>query len=331
MADINTFICENYRIPFNINVIVCVFYILIFLLAIPGNFLVGLVIGFHKQALSPSDLYLLHLALADILLALTLPFWATSITQGWVFGSIVCKVVSFLLEVSFYTSILFLVCISVDRYLVIVRAMEARKASRRLVSWGACGAVWCLGGVLSLPALYNSTFLPPGHEQEVCLQSYDPTTAEKWRLATRALRHILGFLLPLGVMVACYSITIARLLRTRGGFQRQRAMRVIIVVVAAFLFCWMPYHMAVIADTLLREEMVAFDCMTRSTVDRAIFATQSLGLLHSCVNPVLYAFVGEKFRKRLLQELRKKGLLERASLTRASRSSQSSDFISTLM
>ncbi|KAF0026128.1 hypothetical protein F2P81_020865 [Scophthalmus maximus] len=63
----------------------------------------------------------------------------------------------------------------------------------------------------------------------------------------------------------------------------------------------------------------------------AMFATQSLGLLHSCVNPVLYAFVGEKFRRRLQQFMRKAGVLERASVTRASRSSLSSEITSTVM
>lgn len=309
---------------------VCVFYVLIFLLAIPGNLVVGLVIGSSKQELSPSDLYLLHLAVADILLALTLPFWATSIVVGWVFGDTMCKIVSILQELSFYASILFLACISVDRYLVIVRAMEARNARRRLVSWGICAVVWFAGGLLSLPSLLNSSF-PHNTGRAVCTELYDPSSADEWRLATRGLRHTLGFILPLAVMLTCYGVTIKRLLHTRGGFQRQRAMRVIVAVVVVFLLCWTPYHLAVMADTLLRAKVVVYMCQTRNAVDKAMFATQSLGLLHSCVNPVLYAFVGEKFRRRLMQVLRKTGMIERASVTRASRSSQSFEITSTLL
>ncbi|XP_071377484.1 C-X-C chemokine receptor type 2-like [Centroberyx affinis] len=323
--------CNTLSISDVVTVAVSMFYVLIFLLAIPGNLVVGLVIGFTRQALSPSDLYLLHLAVADILLAITLPFWATSVTLGWVFGDSMCKIVSILQELSFYASILFLTCISVDRYLVIVRAMEARKANRRLVSWGVCGAVWFAGGLLSLPGLFNSSLPSSKPNQSVCVEQYDPSSADEWRLATRVLRHTLGFVIPLVIMLTCYGVTIKRLLHTRGGFQRQRAMRVIVAVVIAFLLCWTPYHLAVMADTFFRAKIVLYKCPARNAVDQAMFATQSLGLLHSCVNPVLYAFVGEKFRRSLAQVLRKAGILERTSVTRASRSSLSSEITSTFM
>ncbi|XP_059895367.1 C-X-C chemokine receptor type 2-like isoform X2 [Gadus macrocephalus] len=303
-----------------------VFYVLVFLLAIPGNLLVGLVICLNKQPLSSSDLYLLHLAVADILLAVTLPFWATSVTLGWVFGDAMCKMVSVLQELSFYVSILFLACISVDRYLAIVRATDTHKVSRRLVvNWCVCAAVWFTGGLLSLPGLLNSanpsTDSSNGTQLSVCTEHYDPGSVQEWRLATRGLSHTLGFVFPLIVMLLCYGTTMRRLLRTKGGFQRQRAMQVIVVLVVAFLVCWTPYHLAVIIDTFLRAGTGPYQCLTRNTMDRAVFATQSLGLLHSCVNPVLYAFVGRKFRGRLESVIQQTGFLERTQTPRPSGSS----------
>ncbi|KAM3607678.1 uncharacterized protein V6R79_011668 [Siganus canaliculatus] len=323
--------CNPFSIPNAVIVAVIVFYVVIFLLAIPGNLVVGLVICLSKQPLTPSDLYLLHLAIADLLLAVTLPFWAVSAKQGWVFGDAMCKIVTMLQELSFYSSILFLACISVDRYMVIVRAMEARKSNRQLVSWGVCAAVWAVGALLSLPGLYSSAFLSQNSSQIMCAERYDPTSADEWRLATRILRHSLGFLIPLAIMLPCYGITIKRLLHIRGGFQRQRAMRVIVFVVVAFLLCWTPYHIAVMTDTFFRSKIVPYQCPARMAVDQTMFATQILGLLHSCVNPVLYAFVGEKFRRRLLLIMRKMHIIERASVSRSSRSSMSSEITSTFM
>lgn len=323
--------CSPFDIPDAVMIVVCIFYVLIFLLAIPGNLIVGLVIGLSKQALTPSDLYLLNLAVADLLLAVTLPFWATSVTKGWVFGDAMCKIVTILQELSFYSSILFLTCISMDRYMVIVRAMEARKANRQAVSWGVCSGVWVVGALLSLPGFFNSSQPSQTTSQLVCDEQYDPSEADEWRLATRILRHSLGFLIPLAIMLPCYGVTIRRLLRIRGGFQRQRAMRVIVFVVVAFLLCWTPYHIAVMTDTFFRSKIVPYQCPARMAVDRAMFATQSLGLLHSCVNPVLYAFVGEKFRRRLFQFLWKMGVMERTSVSRSSRSSLSSEITSTFM
>ncbi|XP_070770229.1 C-X-C chemokine receptor type 1-like [Enoplosus armatus] len=313
-------------------VVVSLFYVIVFLLAIPGNLIVAVVIGLSKQSLPPSDLYLLHLAVADLLLAITLPFWATSVAQGWVFGDGMCKIVTILQELSFYSSILFLTCISMDRYMVIVRAMEARRANRQLVSWAVCAAVWAVGALLSLPGLFSSASPSQSSSQTVCTDGFDPSRADKWRLATRILRHSLGFVIPLAIMLPCYGVTIQRLFNIRGGFQRQRAMRVIVFVVVAFLLCWTPYHIAVMVDTFFRTKIVPYQCPARMAVDRAMFATQSLGLLHSCVNPVLYAFVGEKFRRRLFQFMRKMGFLERTtSVTRTSRSSLSSEITSTFI
>ncbi|XP_040004106.1 C-X-C chemokine receptor type 1-like [Xiphias gladius] len=323
--------CYSFIPPPDVMAGFCAFYVVIFLLAIPGNLVVGLVIGSSKQSLPPSDLYLLHLAVADLLLAITLPFWAVSVTQGWVFGDAMCKTVSILQELSFYSSILFLTCISVDRYMVIVRAMDARRANRQLASWGVCAAVWAVGAFLSLPGLFNSSLSPQVSSNIMCKEQYDPSSSDEWRLATRVLRHTLGFLIPLAIMLSCYGVTIQRLLHTRGGFQRQRAMRVIVVVVVAFLLCWTPYHIAVMIDSFFRTKIVAYRCPARIAVDRVMFVTKSLGLLHCCVNPVLYAFVGEKFRKSLLQLTRKIGFLERASVSRTSRSSLSSEITSTFM
>ncbi|XP_037543111.1 C-X-C chemokine receptor type 2-like [Nematolebias whitei] len=323
--------CDTFTSSDVAMLVVCVFYIIVFLLAIPGNLVVGLVIGTNKQPLNPSDLYLLHLALADLLLAITLPFWATSVTQGWVFGDVMCKIVTIVQELSFYSSILFLTCISMDRYMVIVWAMEPSRVDRQFVSWGLCAAVWMVGGLLSLPGLFSSSFFSKNANHMVCGVIYNPSSAHDWRMTTRIFRHALGFVIPLAIMVPCYTITVQRLYRIRGGFQRQRAMRVIICVVVAFLLCWMPYHVAVMADTFFRAKIVPYRCPERRAVDQAMFATQSLGLLHSCVNPVLYAFVGEKFRKKLLQKLGKMGLLKKTSVSRTSRSSVSSEITSTFM
>ncbi|XP_047457660.1 C-X-C chemokine receptor type 1-like [Mugil cephalus] len=329
--DLATQPCAALSVPDPVAIAVTVFYVLIFLLAIPGNLIVGLVIGSNSQSLRPSDLYLLHLAVADLLVAVTLPFSATSVLLGWVFGDAMCKIVTILQELSFYSSILFLTCISVDRYMVIVRATEARRADRQRVSWGVCGGVWAVGALLSLPGFFSSSFSSSNSTHVMCAQQYDPSSADEWRLATRVFRHVLGFIIPLGIMLFCYGTTIERLLHIRGGFQRQRAMRVIVCVVVAFLLCWTPYHIAVMADTFFRAKIVPYQCPARIAVDKAMFATQSLGLLHSCVNPVLYAFVGEKFRRKLLQMMRKVGMLERASVSRSSRSSMSSEITSTFM
>lgn len=333
--------CGSLPVPEAALAAISAFYLLVFLLAVPGNLAVlAAVCCRHKEPLPPSDVYLLHLAVADLLLAATLPFWAASVLKGWLFGDAACKLVTVVQELSFYSSILFLTSISVDRYLVIVRATQVRRADRRPISWRVSALVWGLAALLSLPGFLSSSFVAQDSSRAVCTEFNQPLSADAWRLGTRVLRHSLGFLLPLLVMLPCYGVTMGRILRIRGERQRRRAMRVIVLVVAAFLLCWAPYHMAVMADTFLRTKLVQYRCPARRAVDWAVFVSQSLALLHSCINPLLYAFGGEKFRKRL-QELvrrsrRRRSIVmeqvEKTAVNRScGRSSQSSDATSTFV
>lgn len=328
ILDETTIACQALSISLSINIAVCFLFVLIFLLAIPGNVIVGLVILSNLRFLTPSDIYLFHLVIADILLAFTLPFFSTSVVVGWTFGDTMCKLVNLVKEANFYASILFLVCISVDRYMVIVRAMEARKIQRIFCSWAVCIVVWILGFLLSLPALYNKVYYIKGHDLPICSEQFGFDKADEWRLATRVMKHLLGFLIPLCVMLTCYGVTVSRLLRTR-GFQRQRAMKLIAAVMVAFLLCWTPFNLATMVDTLLRANLVESGCAGQRSVNLAMFITQSLALLHCCVNPVLYAFVGEKFRTRFFHMIQKTRPMDRATPSRSTRStSQTSEGVS---
>uniref|UniRef100_A0A8C9W3D5 Chemokine (C-X-C motif) receptor 1 n=1 Tax=Scleropages formosus TaxID=113540 RepID=A0A8C9W3D5_SCLFO len=285
----------------------------------PGNLLVGVVLSSGTHTLLPSDVYLLHLAAADTLLSLALPFWGWAALLGWVFGDAACKLLSLLLELSFYSSILLLACISADRYRLVVRPAQSRREARGKRDWLMCVTVWALGAVLSLPALFRVAERPAGSDRTICVDSYSPDSASAWRLATRVVRHTLGFLLPLAVMLLCYGAAAARLRRVRSPRGR-RARQLIVAVVGAFLLCWAPHHVAVMADTLQRVWLVPHGCAARRVVGGAEFATQCLGFLHSLANPVLYAFMGHRFREDLLRRFRNRVLCQGSEGPRNSRS-----------
>ncbi|XP_008303128.1 C-X-C chemokine receptor type 2-like [Stegastes partitus] len=320
-----TFVCELKPLEPTAAVTMCVILTAIFLLAIPGNLLVGWVIGTSRKPLTPSDVYLFHLTVADGLMALVLPFYAVSVVRGWLFGDFMCKLISLIFEANFYTSIIFLACISIDRYLVIVRASETLGSRQRMCSRLLCAAVWALGWALALPALFNDAFvLDKDTNRMICSEQFDIGSAILWRLTARGFLHVFGFLVPLTVMLSCYSVTIWRLLHTR-GFQKHRAMRVITAVVIAFLLCWTPYHITMVVDLLMRADLIQYGCAMRISVDIASTVTKGLALFHSCINPFLYAFVGEKFRKKMSLLLQRKRQ-ERLSGSKFSRSSsQTSD------
>ncbi|XP_016012148.2 C-X-C chemokine receptor type 2 [Rousettus aegyptiacus] len=292
---------------------VVVIYALVFLLSLLGNSLVMLVILNGRVSRSVTDVYLLNLAIADLLFALTLPIWASSKAKGWIFGTPLCKIVSFLKDVNFYSGILLLACISVDRYLAIVHATRTLTQKRHWVKF-ICLGIWALSLILSLPIfVFRKAYQPP-FSSLVCYEDMGANTT-KWRMVMRALPQTFGFLLPLLVMLFCYGFTLRTLFQAHMG-QKHRAMRVIFAVVLVFLLCWLPYNLVLVADTFMRLGVIEETCERRTNIGRALDATEILGFLHSCLNPLIYAFIGQKFRHGLLKIMAIHGLVSKEFLAK---------------
>ncbi|XP_075385513.1 C-X-C chemokine receptor type 2-like [Tenrec ecaudatus] len=309
--------CQPEALQINKNILITI-YALVFLLSLLGNFLVMLVILINRVGSSVTDIYLLNLAMADLLFALTLPIWAASKKSGWTFGTPLCKAASLVREVNFYSGILLLACISMDRYLAIVHATRTMIQKRHLVKF-ICLAIWILSLILSLPVVLFRRTVHSGSSSPVCYEDMGDNTSN-WRLVLRAVTHICGFILPLVVMLFCYGFTLCTLYKAHMG-QKHRAMRVIFAVVLIFLLCWLPYNLALVTDTLMRTGAIHETCTRRQDIDHALIVTEILGFLHSCLNPIIYAFIGQKFRHRLLRIMATHGLVSKDFLAKDGRSS----------
>ncbi|KAG8431675.1 hypothetical protein GDO86_020508 [Hymenochirus boettgeri] len=299
--------------------LVVVVYALVFFLSVVGNCLVVLVIYYNKLKRSSTDVYLLNLAIADLLFALTLPLWAAYKASEWVFGFFMCKAVSVLQEVNFYSGILLLACISIDRYLAIVRATEAVTQKRHWVKF-ICVGIWIFSFAVSLPTLLFRTVFQIYQNGKVCHESIGNENTEHWIIILRIGRHLLGFFIPLIIMLFCYGFTIQTLYQTKSS-QKHKAMKVILAVVMVFLICWLPYNLTVIVDSLMRTQFINETCTIRENLDAALSITEIFGYMHSCLNPIIYAFIGQKFRNSFLKILASKGIISKSVLSRYARGS----------
>uniref|UniRef100_A0A8C5QWD2 C-X-C chemokine receptor type 2 n=1 Tax=Leptobrachium leishanense TaxID=445787 RepID=A0A8C5QWD2_9ANUR len=299
--------------PWTINKYVLVLiYTLVFLLNIVGNSLVILVICYNKLKRSTTDVYLLNLAIADILFAFSLPFWATYKVKEWIFGQFMCKAISILQEVNFYSGILLLACISIDRYLAIVHATEAINQKRHWVKF-ICLGIWLFSLAIAFPTIFFRNVFEAPKIGLVCYENIGHDT-EKWMIILRIGRHIIGFIGPMLIMLFCYGFTVKTLYKTKSG-QKHKAMKVIFAVVIVFLICWLPYNITVIIDSLMRSGVIRETCELRFHLDNALSVTEVFGFTHSCINPILYAFIGQKFRHSFFRILASKGIISKESLS----------------
>ncbi|KAI4810523.1 hypothetical protein KUCAC02_013463 [Chaenocephalus aceratus] len=292
-----------------------VVYILVFLMALVGNVLVLCVIRRYRNsqsggacAFSLTDTFLLHLAISDLLLAFTLPLFAVQWAHQWVFGLVACKISGALFSLNRYSGILFLACISFDRYLAIVHAVSSGWKRSTCHAQIACALIWvvCLG--LSGIDIYFKQVVDMGtrgSEKMMC-QVWFTENSNQWHVGLQLVSLVLGFGLPLLIMLYCY-IRIFRSLCNATRRQKRKSLSLIVSLVSVFVVCWAPYNCFQLAERLHRLGLVVGGCHFGHVLDMGIVITESVGLSHCALNPLLYGFVGVKFRRELARMC--KGLL----------------------
>ncbi|MBN3300500.1 CXCR5 protein, partial [Amia calva] len=134
----------------------------------------------------------------------------------------------------------------------------------------------------------------------LCHRKFHWENSDHWRVGLQLLGLGLGFLVPLLVMLYCYTCIFRSLcLAPRPPTQRQRSLRLIISIVGVFLVCWGPYNGFLLTDSLQRLGVVGRSCALDKALDLGTLVSESLALAHCALNPLLYAFVGVKFRREL--------------------------------
>lgn len=284
-------------------------YSVVFFIGVLGNgALLGVLFRTRRQW-SVTDTFILHLCISDVLLLLTLPLWASEAVSGWGFGTPLCKITGFVFTINFYCGIFLLACISLDRYASIVHATQMYSRRNPLVVQFSCLLMWLLSLLLSIPDwMFLKALKDERRNITECMHNYLMLGVEALKTvprATRIVHHIVGFLIPSVILVFCYSCILLRIRCGTHSLQKQRASRVIFAVVAVFFICWTPYNVTLIFDTL--NLSTNNTCEGRNRMEQVRVVTQSLSYLHCSLNPILYAFVGVKFRRQLLDILRALG------------------------
>ncbi|XP_029959535.1 C-X-C chemokine receptor type 3-2 [Salarias fasciatus] len=285
-------------------------YSLVFFLAVVGNVLVLCVIRRYRNsqsggacAFSLTDTFLLHLAISDLLLAFTLPLFAVQWAHHWVFGVALCKISGALFSLNRYSGILFLACISFDRYLAIVHAVSSGWKRNTCHAQFACAVIWmvCLGlSGVDIAFKQVVEVHTVGQTRGPLCQLWFTDSSAQWQGGLQLLSVILGFGVPLLIMLYCY-IQIFRSLCNASRRQKRKSLRLIVSLVSVFVVCWAPYSCFQLADSLHQLKVVAGGCQFGRVVDIGTLITESVGLSHCALNPLLYGFVGVKFRRELVR------------------------------
>ncbi|KAG7518275.1 cysteinyl leukotriene receptor 1 [Solea senegalensis] len=280
-------------------------YGLITVFGLVGNGFALAVLLKTSQQSSPFHVYMINLAVSDLLFVLTLPMRIIYyVKRGqWDLGDILCRISSYCLYVNLYCSIYFMAAMSITRFLAIVFPVQnlrlVTENRARLVSV----VIWLLICISSIPFLLTGQHFDLTTNKTKC---FDPQPGKGDWQKLRKLNHLsmtLGFGLPFLVILLCYAGIIHALLTRTNAARQQRdtgikAIRMIVIVLLTFLICFTPYH---VQRTIHLNFMTRNDttCSEKVAMQKSVVVTLSLAAANSCFDPMLYFFSGEAFRRRL--------------------------------
>ncbi|NXN72449.1 CCR4 protein, partial [Himantopus himantopus] len=279
-----------------------VLYSLLFVTGLVGNALVVWVLAVFKQVRAMTDVYLLNLAISDLLFVVSLPFLVQySIKSQWTFGNAMCKIISSAYFIGFYSSAFFITIMSIDRYLAIVRSVYALQV--RTTAHGVITSLvlWVVAILASAPDLIFFQEMSDNNQTK-CIPHY-PDSNNGWKTFSNFQVNVLGWLIPVGVLSFCYHSILKNLQKCHTQ-NKYKAMKLVFIVVIVFFLFWTPVNIVLFLDSL-RNMYIIDDCLTSQRLDLAMELAEALSFIHCCLNPIIYAFVGEKFKKHLCEAFRK--------------------------
>uniref|UniRef100_A0A6Q2X2Z5 Growth hormone secretagogue receptor type 1 n=1 Tax=Esox lucius TaxID=8010 RepID=A0A6Q2X2Z5_ESOLU len=296
---------EGSLFPTSTLIPVTIICILLFLVGVLGNTMTILIIQRFKDMKTTTNLYLSSMAVSDLLIFLCLPFDIYRLWKyvPWVFGEAVCRLFHYVNEGCTYATILHITALSMERYLAICFPLRARVlVTKRRVHY-IIVALWGFALLSAAPMLflvgveYDNNTHPDYNTRQCKHTSYAISSGQ---LHTMIWVSTIYFFCPMVCLVFLYGSIGRKLWKSKNDLQgastlvRERShrqtVRILVVVVLAFVICWLPFHIG-------RNLFAQVDDYDEAKLSQDFnVASMVLCYLSASINPVLYNLMSRKYR-----------------------------------
>ncbi|KAM4015695.1 C3a anaphylatoxin chemotactic receptor-like [Anomaloglossus baeobatrachus] len=264
-------------------------YSIVFALGIIGNGLVIWIAGFRMKN-TVSAVWFLHLAIADFLCCASLPLciagWALFFIHHLDFAY--CIVNMFLFNINMTTSVLLLTAMSIDRWVSVMWPFWAKVHRTCNVVRISAAIIWGLSLIVTGLIFYVYEYHFDDLNEWCVFNDYRSPYKPKLKQTIQLIRLVIMFVFPFLIIITSY-VTIFYKIRKSKRFQRsQRSSRIITAVILCFFICWSPYYIWTLTPWYSGDYMQFYTAHTIIT---------SLACLNSCMNPIIYVFMGPDFRQ----------------------------------
>ncbi len=252
------------------------------------NLLVIISISHFKQLHTPTNLIILSLAVADLIVGLiVIPFMGIRFIEScWYFGETFCSLFLFIIFMVVTASLGNLFFISVDRYIAVSDPLRyaVRVTTDKVVFWIIIN--WLCCAIYSVIILHDTMLYP--ETQNGCYG--DCRVSFKFEHFITDL--IVTFVAPSSVIMSiyvkifCVAKYQAKVVNSVTGVSRsqRKAGKTLGIVVAVFFMCWIPYYIVTLTEG------------NESTESVELNVTCWILYMNSCMNPLIYALFYKWFR-----------------------------------
>lgn len=284
-----------------LNIILVISNSLICATGLFGNCLVIYVVTMFSKMKTVTNTYILNLAIADVLFLISIPFLITTSLYGsWMFGFFMCKLYFLLVSINSFTGVFTLTVMSADRYLAVCHPLKSMAMRTPKVALLIIICIWITSILIMLPVLMYTTTVPSQRDSrlETCAMAWpedQPLSPDK---AFIWYNFLFSYAIPCS-LISFFYIGVVMRLRASGPVKKslekkksqKRVTRMVLSIIMVYIICWLPYwvfqlDLAVRVQkppTLWRIVMFqAFNLMTYA---------------NSMLNPLLYNFLSDNFRK----------------------------------
>ncbi|KAM3843088.1 lysophosphatidic acid receptor 6a [Diretmus argenteus] len=278
--------------------------------------------------------YMMNLVVSDLLFVCTLPLRVFYFINGdWPFGSVLCKISVSLFYTNMYGSMLFLTCISVDRFLAIVHPLRSKTLRTKRNAKIVCVAVWVLVLAGSLPTGFKLDTTSPQNNDSSVRFCFENFSANQWKShLSKVVIFIetVGFLIPLLLNVVC-SVMVLQTLRhpktiSHGGkLNKTKILLMIIVHLSIFCFCFIPYNVNLVFYALVRTKTLK-GCFVESVVRTIYPIALCIAVSNCCFDPIVYYFTSETIQNSIKRKKSQESRLYDVKFSEALQSDSSSHF-----
>ena len=295
-------------------------YCILLIVSLIGNSLIIAVVWKEQRMRKTVNFFIVNMCVADLLITLYMPRVMSVWYSGYMWqvrgtlGLIFCKFAVFTHQTAICVSIFTVVAISCDRFFAVV--LPLKTIITKTVCKIILAMIWISSIVIRLPMLYGLETVYDRYGKWSCSLSLDDVFYKGAEKTYYKFTLIGLFAVPLSVTAVLYTgILISLKLRKAPGEEvlrsmgrqrrrdaaiKRKVLRMVLIVVAVFVLCWILYFV----------QLILFSYKIQVSCD-VLFLRLFLAHLNSSINPCLYLLLNENFRGGVKSILRRSPLCRR--------------------